>query len=111
MIATLQKSINKTLKEITKIKFLDNILVITKRSLSEREHELDQILAKSDKEGLTINIQKWEFAKNIIEWLVFKNTSQETTPLITKTEAITKLETPKTLKQIPSFMGSVRHNK
>ena len=31
------------------------------------------------------------------------------TPLITKTEILQKLDTPKTLKQLRSFMGSIHH--
>ena len=73
MPATFQKRINKTLEGITsKFHFLDNILDITKGSLSEHNHELLKRLEKLDKEGLAINLQKWEFAKNIIEWLGFQ---------------------------------------
>ena len=66
-------------------------------------------MKRLDNEGLAINLQKCEFAKNIIEWLGFTITPTGITPLITKTEAITKLENPKTLKQLRSFLGSV-HN-
>ena len=47
----------------------------------------------------------------MIEWLGFTITPQGTTPLIAKTEAIMKLEHPKTLKQLRSFMGSIHHLK
>ena len=110
MPATFQKTIDKTLEGInSKFAFLDGILVITKGALNEHENELDKILEKLDKENLAINLQKCEFGKNTIEWLGFKITSQGTTPLITKTEAIMKLEHPKTLKQLWSFMGSIHH--
>ena len=36
---------------------------------------------------------------------------QVTTPLVAKTEAIMKLEHPKTLKQLRSFMGGIHHLK
>ena len=99
MPATFQKTIDKTLDGInSKFAILDDILVITKRSLNEQENELDKILAILDKENLAINLQKCEFAKNMIEWLGFKITSQGTTPLITKTEAIMKLEHPQNIK-------------
>ena len=62
-----------------------------------------------DNEGLAINLQKCEFAKNIIEWLGFTITTSGITPLITKTEAITELNNPKTLKHLQSFLGSVHH--
>ena len=110
MPATFQKTIDKTLEDKnSKFAFLDDILVITMGSLNEHENELNKILEKLDKENLAINLQKCEFGKNTIEWLGFKITPQGITPLITKTEAIMKLEHPKTLKQLRSFLGSIHH--
>ena len=110
MLATFQKTINKTIEGIkSKFEFLDDILVITKGSLNEHENELDKILEKLDIENIAINFQKCEVGKNTIEWLGFKIIPQGITPLITKTEAIMKLEHPKTLKQLRSFMGSIHH--
>ena len=88
---------------------LDDILVITKGSIRDHEKELDKILKRLDNEGLAINLQKCELAKNTIEWLGFTITPNGITPLVTKTEAITKLDNPKTLKQLRSFIGSVHH--
>ena len=70
---------------------------------------MDKILKRLENEGLAINLQKCEFAKNIIEWLGFTITPSGITPLVTKTEAITKLDNPKTLKQLRSLLGSVHH--
>ena len=110
MPASFQKTIDKTLDGInSKFAFLDDILVITKGSIREHELELDKILNRRNNEGLAINLQKCEFAKNVIEWLGFTITPSGITPLITKTEAITKLDNPKTLKQLRSFLGSVHH--
>ena len=65
MPATFQNTIDKTLEGITsKFSFLDNFLVITKRSLNEHESELDKILEKLDKEDRAKNLQKCELAKN-----------------------------------------------
>ena len=110
MPATFQKKIDKTLEGIhSKFAFLDDILVITKGSIRDHEKELDKILKRLDNEGLAINLQRCEFAKNIIEWLGFTITPSGITPLVTKTEVITKLDNPKTLKQLRSFLGSVHH--
>ena len=68
MPATFQKTIDKTLEGInSKFAFLNDILVITKGALNEREDELDKILEKLDKENLAINLQKCEFGKNTKE--------------------------------------------
>ena len=101
MPPTLQKTIDKSLKGITsKFAFLDDILVITKGTTKEHELELDKILQKLDTEGLAISLQNCEFAKNTIEWSGFTITPTGITPLVTKTEAIMKLDNPKTLKQL-----------
>ena len=110
MPATLQKTIDKTLEGITsKFAFLDDILVLTKGNTKEHELELDKILQKLNTEGLAISLQKCEFAKNTIEWLGFTITPTGITPLVTKTEAIMKLDNPKTLKRLCSFLMSVHH--
>ena len=95
MPATFQKIIDKTFEGLTsEIAFLDNLLVITKGSLNEKENELDKILEKLDKENLAINLQKSEFAKNTINWLGFKITPQGTTPLATKNRINNEIRTP-----------------
>ena len=44
-----------------------------------------------------------------VNWLGHKLTSEGITPKITITEAILKLQHPKSLKQLRSFMGSINH--
>ena len=110
MPATFQKTIDKTLEGCKNyFAFLDDILIATKGKLKEHEETLDIILDRLNKEGLAISLQKCEFAKQEIEWLGFKITPHGVTPLITKTEALQKLDIPKTLKQLRSFMGSIHH--
>ena len=110
MPATFQKTIDKTLEGISsKFAFLDDILVITKGSLNEHEHKLDKMREKLDKENLALNLQKCDFAKKNSRMARLQNNSQETTPLITKTEAIMNLEHTKTLKHLRSFMGSINN--
>ena len=58
---------------------------------------------------LRINLPKCHFAKTKIEWLGHKYTQSGTAPLESKTAAILNLSTPKNLKQLRSFLGSV-HN-
>ena len=110
MPATFQKTIDKTLQNITtKFAFLDDTLVVTKGNLQEHENELDKILKKLNDENLAINLQKCEFAKEDIVWIGFKVTPYGVTPTKPKCEAILKLEEPKTLKQLRSFMGCIHH--
>ena len=111
MQATFQKTIDKTLEGCKNyFAFLDDILITTKGKLKEHEEAADIILNKLDTEGLAISVQIWEFAKPTIEWLGFKIIPHGVTPLISKTEALQKLDPPKTLKQLRSFMGSIHHS-
>ena len=110
MPATFQKTIDKTLDGCKNyFAFLNDILIATKGKLKEHEGAVDTILNKLDIEGLAISLQKCEFAKSTIEWLGFKITPHGVTPLISKTEALQKLDPPKTLKQLRSLMGSIHH--
>ena len=107
----LQNSVDKILEGCEKyFAFLDNILIATKGKVSEHEEASDEILLKKlDREGLAISVQKCKFAKQTIEWFGFKLTPHGVTPLIFKTEALQKLDPPKTLKQLRSSMGSIRY--
>ena len=108
MPATFQKTIEVTLRNChNKFAFLDDILVITKGSITDHEKELDKILYLLDKENLAIKLQKCEFARKQITWLGYLITPTGITPTKKKCESINKLETPKTLKQLRSFMGCI----
>ena len=54
-------------------------------------------------------MQKCEFAKKQITWLGYEITPTGITPTKKKCESKNKLETPKTLKQLRSFMGCLHH--
>ena len=110
MPATFQKTMDKTLESInTKFAFLDDILIITKGTLTEHEQELDKVLNLLDKENLAIKLQKCEFPKAELIWLGFKIHPNGIIPTKQKCDSISKLEIPKTLKQLRSFMGCIHH--
>ena len=57
MTATFQKAINYTLNNINSAHaFLDDILIITKRSIDNHENEIMKILSRLDKENLAISL-------------------------------------------------------
>ena len=110
MPATFQKTIDVTLRNCHNIfAFLDDILVINKGNITDHEKDLDKILYLLDKENLAIKLQKCEFAKKQITWLGYKITPTGITPTKKNCKSINKLETPKTLKQLRSFMGCIHH--
>ena len=113
MPATFRKTIDKTLEGCKNyFAILDDILIATKGKLKEHEEALATILHNLEIEGLAISLQNCEFAKQTIECSGFKITPYGVTPLIKinkKTEALQKLDPPKTIKQLRSFMGSIHH--
>ena len=109
MPATFQKTIDVTLRNCHKFAFLDDILVIPKGSIAVHEKELHKIIYQLDKENLAIKLQKSEFAKKNITWLGYQITPTGITPTKKKCESINKLEIPKTLKQLRSFIGCIHH--
>ena len=60
-----------------------------------------------DNENLALKLEKCEFFQTEVNWLGQKLTPEGITPKVTKTEAILKLQHPKSLKQLRSFMGSI----
>ena len=110
MLAIFQKTIDATLQNChNKFAFLDDILVITKGNISDHEKEINKILYQLDKENLAIKLQRCDFAKKEIIWQGFQITRTGITPTKTKCDSINKLEIPKTLKQLRSFMGCIHH--
>ena len=85
MPATFQKTMDKTLESInTKFAFLDDILIITKGTLTEHEQELDKVLNLLDKENLAIKLQKCEFAKSRINMAGIQDPPKRNYPNKTK---------------------------
>ena len=67
------------------------------------------MLTRLDKENLAISLQKCEFAVTEITWPGYKINPDGIIPTKRKTEAIIKMEPPKTLKQLRSLMASIHH--
>ena len=108
MPATFQKTIDVTLQNChNNFAFLDDILVKTKGNLTDHEKEIDKELYQLDKDNLAIKLQKCEFAKKEIIWLEFQITPTGITPTRMKCDSINKPKTPKTLKQLRSFIGCI----
>ena len=110
MPATFQKIMDFTLVNITSAHaFPADIIIITKGSLLDHEKEFDKVLTHLDKENLAIGLQKCEFAVTEITLLGYKINPDGIIPTKRKTEAIIKMEPPRTLKQLRSLMGSIHH--
>ena len=89
--------------------FLDDILIVSKGSLTEHKSFVMKCLQRFDDENLRINLPKSHFGKLEIDWLGYHISQLIISPLETKTAAILALEAPKTLKKLRSFLGSVHY--
>ena len=108
MPAEFQKAMDRTLNNSKNtFCFLDDILIVSKGSELEHEKLITDVLMKLDKENLSLKLSKCEFFKTEVNWLGHKLSEGGVIPKITKTEAILKLEHPKSLKQLRSFLGSI----
>ena len=89
--------------------FLDNILIVSKGSLTEHKSYVMKCLQRLDDENLRINFPKCHFGKLQIDWLGYHISQSGISPLEIKTAAILALEAPKTLKKLRSFLRSVHY--
>ena len=110
MPAEFQKAMDRTLNHAKNtFCFLDDIKIVSKVDKNEHEQLVTNVLKELEKENLALNLEKCAFFQSEVNWLGHKLTSEGITPKILKTEAILKLQHPKSLKQLRSFMGSINH--
>ena len=84
-------------------------MIVSKGDKNEHEQLVTSVLKKLDNENLALNLEKCAFFQSEVNWLGHNFTSEGITPKNTKTEAKLKLQHPKSLKQLRSFMGSFNH--
>ena len=108
--AEFQKAMDRTLNySKNTFCFLDDILIVSKGEAKDHEKLVRNVLQKLDDENLALKISKCEFFQPAVNWLGHNLSIHGIIPKITKTEAIANLQTPKSLKQLRSFMGSINH--
>ena len=89
--------------------FLDDILIVSKGSLTEHKSYVMKCLQRLEDENLRINLANCQFGKLETDWLGYHISQSGFLPLESKTAAILTLEAPKTLKKLRSFLGSVQY--
>ena len=110
MPAEFQKAIDLTLNnEKDTFDFLDDIWTISHGTKEQHIDKLKKVLDKLDQENMAISLNKCKFGFKEVEWLEFVINEYGTIPMHKKTDVITKLQHPKTFKQLKSFMRSVHH--
>ena len=89
--------------------WLDEIICFTNGNVGDHEREVREVLTKLQKAGYRASEKKTELFKRELTWLGNYINQDGVRPIKDKTEAITKLEAPKNVKELNSFLGSIQH--
>ena len=87
--------------------YIDDILHVTKGSFDDHLQKLDTIFSRLESVGLKVNFDKSNFATNSLDYLGYHITRTDITPIPKNIEAIRAIKTPKTRKQLRSFLGMI----
>ena len=110
MPAEFQKAMDYTLVRLqNSYCFLDYIIIVSTGTETDHLAYVTNCLTKLDEDNLRNNLQTCHFAKTEIEWLGYKFTQTDVSPLESKTAAILAIPPPTTLKRLRSFLGSVHY--
>jgi len=103
-----QQKMNELLDDLEHVSaYLDDCLIYSKADFEDHLARIGQVLERLQKAGLRVNLNKSAFAKTEFKYLGYWVTQEGMRPLTSKVEAITAMKTPKTLKQLRSFLGMV----
>jgi hypothetical protein len=91
--------------------FIDNIALITNGSFENHLNQLDEILQRLKENNLQVNGDKSSFCAIEAKFPGFVFTRQGVKPQVKKVKAIVKIATPKTVKQVCSFIGMINYYK
>jgi len=89
--------------------YIYDLLIVSNESFEDHLNKIDKMFKILLKAGFNINAEKSFFARDELEYLGFKITRQDTTPLPDKVQAIKSLVVPKTKKQLRSFIGFINY--
>ena len=105
-----QKAMDNTLQGLSGVFcFLDDILIVSKGSISDHNILVDKVITRLDEEGFALKLSKCDFSLNQLSWLGYDIDVEGYRPKLSKIEAVLALEPPRTLKQLRSFMGILNH--
>ena len=100
-----QEKMNKLFNGLDYIRMcIDDLLIISNKSLEDHIKKIDKVLSKLKSVGLKVNAFKSFFARNELEYLGFKTTREGIIPLPDKVEAIKNIAVPITKKNLRGFI-------
>ncbi len=89
--------------------YIDDLLVVSKGGFDTHLDHLEQVLTRLAEAGLKINASKSSFCKDELVYLGYLINREGVRPTMKKVEAIRNIATPKTRKQLRSFIGMVNY--
>ena len=85
----------------------DDIFILSKGTEIKHITMVDKLLKNIDRENLALNLSNGDIVKSECKWLGHKIVKLRKTPLKRKTELNDKLQPPKYLSKLKSFIGSI----
>jgi hypothetical protein len=89
--------------------YLDDLLCITKGSLTDHLNKLKKVFNKLQEAGLKVNADKSKFCAIETEYLGYILTRDGIKPQANKVQAILALNLPKNVKELRRFLGMVQY--
>ena len=89
--------------------YLDDLLIVSKDDFESHLKHLEEVFTRLASAGLKVNATKSHFCCDELEYLGYLINRKGVRPTIKKVEAIMKIDTPKTRKQLRSFIGMVNY--
>ncbi len=108
MPVVFQKRLDKLLQRNV-LAWQDDMLIVTGGNMEQHYTEVTEVLAKLQEAGYKPSFKKSEFFKKSVEWSGYDISDAGIKPEASRVEAIQKLQEPKTLSQVRSFLGSKQY--
>ena len=89
--------------------YIDDLLVVSKGNFETHLRHLEKVFTRLANAGLKVNVTKSHFCCNELEYLGYLINREGVRPTMKKVEAIKKIATPTTRKQLSSFIGMVNY--
>ena len=89
--------------------YIDDILIISDGTYDDHMSKLDIVLSRVEQAGFRANVRKCFFAEDELEYLGYLLTRTGVKPQPKKVEAILRLQAPKNVKQLRTFLGMVNY--
>jgi hypothetical protein len=89
--------------------YMDDLLIITRRTLDEHLQKMEAVLTRLRDAGLKVNAAKSVFCAHEIEYLGYKLTREGIKPQPKKVQAILALNLPNNVEELRHFLGMAHY--